>query len=134
VPEATYGAGFIYDLDLGERGALVTRASFQHRDQFAYTDSNFGYIDEADQVDANLTWNTPFDGLSVSLFGKNLLDEAVSGGDTQVPFGGAFAAQVPAGQNLSDGNNRPFDPNPAAGTFQPLQPGRVVGIELSIKG
>lgn len=134
VPEATYGAGFLYDLDLGARGSLVSRASFQHRDEFAYTDNNFGYVDAADQVDANLTWNTPYDGFSVSLFGKNLLDEAIAGGDTQVPFGGALAGAVPGGQNLSDGTNNTFDPNPAAGTFQPLQPGRIIGIEFSIKG
>lgn len=134
VPETTYGVGALYDLDLGARGSLVSRVSFQHRDEFAYTDNNFGYIDEADQVDANFTWNTPYDGLSVSLFGKNLLDESIAGGDTQVPFGGALAGAVPDGQNLSDGTNDVFDPNPAAGTFQPLQPGRVIGIELSIRG
>ena len=134
VPETTYGFGALYDLDLGARGSLVSRVSFQHRDEFAYTDNNFGYIDEADQVDANFTWNTPYEGLSVSLFGKNLLDEAIAGGDTQVPFGGALAPLVPDGQNLSDGTNDVFDPNPAAGTFQPLQPGRVIGIEFSIRG
>ncbi|MFN3911335.1 TonB-dependent receptor [Hyphomonas sp.] len=134
VPEMTYGFGVLHDLDLADRGALVSRVSFQHRDAFAYTDNNFGYVNEADMVDANFTWNTPFDGLSVSLFGKNLLDEVVSGGDTQVPFGGALAPLVPGGQNLSDGTNDPFDPNPAAGTFQPLQPGRTIGIEFTIRG
>ncbi len=134
VPEATYGVGVLYDLDLGSRGSLVSRASFQHRDEFAYTDNNFGYVDAADQVDANLTWNTPYEGFSISLFGKNLLDEAVAGGDTQVPFGGALAGAVPDGRNLSDGTNDVFDPNPAAGTFQPLQPGRTIGIEFTIRG
>jgi len=134
VPETTYGVGVLYDLDLGSRGSLVSRASFQHRDEFAYTDNNFGYVDPADQVDANLTWNTPYEGFSVSLFAKNLLDEAIAGGDTQVPFGGALAGAVPDGQNLSDGTNDAFDPNPAAGTFQPLQPGRTIGIEFTIRG
>jgi iron complex outermembrane receptor protein len=134
VPEATYGVGVLYDLDLGSRGSLVSRASFQHRDEFAYTDNNFGYVDAADQIDANLTWNTPYEGFSISLFGKNLLDEAVAGGDTQVPFGGALAGAVPDGRNLSDGTNDVFDPNPAAGTFQPLQPGRTIGIEFTIRG
>lgn len=134
VPEMTYGFGILHDIDLADRGALVSRISFQHRDAFAYTDNNFGYVNEADMVDANFTWNTPFDGVSVSLFGKNLLDEVVSGGDTQVPFGGALAPLVPGGQNLSDGTNDVFDPNPAAGTFQPLQPGRTIGIEFKIRG
>lgn len=134
VPEMTYGFGFIYDMDMGDRGSLVLRSNYQHRDKFAYTDNNWGWINPADMLDANLTWNTPIEGLSVSLFGKNLLDEVVSGGDTQVPFGGALAPLVPDGQNLSNGVNAPYDPFPAAGTFQPLQPGRTVGIEFKIRG
>lgn len=134
VPETTWGIGFVHDLNLGDHGTIVSRASFQHRDRFAYTDNNWGWVNEADMLDANLTWNTPFEGVSVSLFGKNLLDEVVSGGDTQVPFGGTLAPLVPDGQNLSTGVNAPYAPNPAAGTFQPLQPGRVLGIEFSIRG
>jgi iron complex outermembrane receptor protein len=134
VPETTYGFGFIYDLNMGDRGSLVLRSNYQHRDKFAYTDNNWGWINPADMLDANLTWNTPFEGVSVSLFGKNLLDEVVAGGDTQVPFGGALAPLVPGGQNLSNGVNAPYDPRPAAGTFQPLQPGRTVGIEFKIRG
>jgi iron complex outermembrane receptor protein len=134
VPETTYGFGFIYDLNMGDRGSLVLRSNYQHRDKFAYTDNNWGWINPADMLDANLTWNTPFESVSVSLFGKNLLDEVVAGGDTQVPFGGALAPLVPGGQNLSNGVNAPYDPRPAAGTFQPLQPGRTVGIEFKIRG
>lgn len=134
VPETTYGFGFIYDMDLGSKGSLVARSNFQHRDKFAYTDNNWGWINPADMLDANLTWNTPFEGVSVSLFGKNLLDEVVSGGDTQVPFGGTLAPLVPDGQNLSNGVNAPYDPRPAAGSFQPLQPGRTIGIEFKIVG
>ena len=132
VPEATYGVGFIYDLDLRERGSLVSRMNFQHRDKFAYTDNNFGWINPADQLDGNLTWNTPMDGVSVSFFGKNLLDEVVAGGDTQVPFGGTLAATAPGGTNYSTGVNVPFANHPAAGTFSPLQQGRVLGLEFTI--
>lgn len=134
VPETTYGFGFIYDMDLGDKGSLVARSNYQHRDKFAYTDNNWGWVNPADMLDANLTWNTPFDGFSVSLFGKNLLDEVVAGGDTQVPFGGTLAPLVPGGQNLSNGINAPYDPRPAAGSFQPLQPGRTIGIEFKIAG
>ncbi len=60
------------------------------------------------------------DGLSLSIYGKNLLDQVLAGGDTQLPFGtGPF----------SNGVNRPFDPNPAAGTFSPLMKGRQIGVE-----
>jgi iron complex outermembrane recepter protein len=74
-------------------------------------------------LDANLTWNTPYEGLSVSFYGKNLLDEVTAGGDTQIPFGGA----------LSNGVNQPFGAYPAAGTFSPLAKGRRIGLEISLE-
>jgi iron complex outermembrane receptor protein len=133
VPEATYGIGFIYDRDLGDNGSLVARANFQHRDKNAFTDNNWGWMNASDQVDANLTWNTPFDGLAVSIYGKNLLDEVVAGGDTQLPFGGSLAGFVPGGENLATGVNTPYASSPAAGTFSPLAKGRLLGFEVTIK-
>jgi len=53
------------------------------------------------------------------VFGRNLLDEVQFGGDTQLPF---------AGGTYSDGNNRPFDPHPGAGTFSPVNKGRELGV------
>ena len=124
VPEATYGFGFIYDKEIGNAGALVTRLNFQHRDKIAYTDNNFGWVQPVDNVSANLAWETPVDGVSLSLYGTNLLDEVQVGGDTQLPFPG------PRGNGL----NQPFGENPALTTFSPLKKGRVVGLELTIKG
>lgn len=120
VPDVTWGVGVIHELDLGS-SEILTRVNFQYRDEFAYTDSNFGWIQDSSNLDANITWNTPVDGLSFSLYGKNLLDQVQAGGDTQVPFGGP----------LSNGVNRPFDPRPAAGTFSPLNKGRQVGVEVT---
>ena len=88
VSPITFGAGIIHDLDLGTSGGLTTRVNFQRRDEFAYTDSNFGWIQAADILDANISWTTPIQGVSVSIYGKNLLDEVQAGNDTQVPFGG----------------------------------------------
>ncbi|MFM2300372.1 MAG: hypothetical protein RLZZ84_108 [Pseudomonadota bacterium] len=124
VPKWTWGIGVIHELGLGDRGGkLVTRVNFQHRDRYAYTDSNFGWVAKSDNIDANMTWNTPLKGLSISLYGKNLLDQVQFGGDTQIPFGaGAY----------SDGTNAAFDPRPAAGTFSPLAKGRVIGMEVAI--
>ncbi len=121
VPKTTWGLGLLYDLKLGETSSLITRVSFQHRDRSAYTDSNFGWLNASDQLEAGLDWKAN-SSLTLSLYGKNLLDEVQFGGDTQVPFGGV----------LSDGNNRPFDPRPAAGTFAPLNKGRVIGVEASV--
>ena len=123
VPEVTFGAGFIHELLL-RNGAIVSRINYQFRDEYAYTDNNFGYVQSADNLDANITWETSIDGLSFSIYGKNLLDEVQVGGDTQVPFGaGPF----------SNGVNRPFDSSPAAGTFSPLSKGRQVGAEVTFE-
>ncbi|TNE47558.1 MAG: TonB-dependent receptor [Sphingomonadales bacterium] len=122
VPEVTWGVGLIHELVL-PNGAIVSRINYQYRDEFAYTDNNFGYIQDADNLDANITWETPVDGLSFSIYGKNLLDQVQAGGDTQVPFGGS----------LSNGVNRPFDQFPAAGTFSPLSKGRQIGMEATFE-
>lgn len=124
VPEATYGFGFIYDKEIGGAGALVTRLNFQHRDKIAYTDNNFGWVQPVDNLSANIAWETPVDGVSLSLYGTNLFDEVQVGGDTQLPFPG------PRGNGI----NQPFGENPALSTFSPLKKGRVVGVELTIKG
>ena len=121
VPPITWGVGAIHETDLGS-GSLVSRVNFQFRDEFAYTDNNFGFIQNASNLDANVTWNTPVDGLALSIYGKNLLDQVQAGGDTQLPFGtGAF----------SNGVNAPFDPSPAAGSFSPLAKGRQMGVEAT---
>ena len=118
VPPITVGAGLIHELDLGSSN-ILTRINYQYRDEAAYTDDNLGWLNALSNLEANVTWNTPIDGLSLSVYGRNLLDEVQEGGDTQVPF---------AGPN-STGVRRPFAPNPTAGTFSPLMRGRNVGIE-----
>ncbi|HAU21543.1 MAG TPA: TonB-dependent receptor [Erythrobacter sp.] len=123
VPEVTFGAGLLHEVLL-HNGAIVSRINYQFRDEYAYTDNNFGFVQSSDNLDANITWETPIDGLAFSIYGKNLLDQVQVGGDTQLPFGtGAF----------SNGVNRPFDPSPAAGTFSPLSKGRQVGAEVTFE-
>ncbi|WP_017931827.1 TonB-dependent receptor [Robiginitomaculum antarcticum] len=124
VPKSTYGFGIIHSLDMNTAGTLNTRVNFQHRDKIAYTDNNFGWIQSANMLSANVGWDTPVEGVSLSLYGNNLLDEVQVGGDTQLPFPGP----------LSTGVDRPFADRPALTTFSPLKKGRVVGIELIIKG
>jgi len=118
VPQITWGLGVLHQLDLGS-SAIISRVNFQYRDKFAYTDNNFGWIPHAEVLDANVTWETPVEGLSFSVYGKNLLDNVQFGGDTQVPFGGA----------LSSGINAPFTQYPAGGTLSPLSKGRQIGVE-----
>ena len=122
VPEWTYGAQLIHELNFGNSN-VTTRVAFQHRDEFAFTDNNFGFIQEADMLELDITWNTPVEGLALSIYGENLLDEVQAGGDSQLPFGGA----------LSNGVNEPFDPAPAAGTLSPLKKGRLFGFEATYR-
>lgn len=118
VPPITVGAGLIHDWDLGNSN-ILTRVNYQYRDKAAYTDDNLGWLNDLSNLEANITWNTPIDGLSLSLYGRNLLDQVQEGGDTQVPFGGPN----------SSGQRIPFGARPQAGTFSPLMRGRNVGIE-----
>jgi len=118
VPPVVVGLGLIHDWDLGD-SSILTRVNYQYRDRAAYTDDNFGWLNDLSNLEANITWNTPMEGLSVSLYGRNLLDQVQEGGDTQVPFGGPN----------STGVQRPFQQQPGLGTFSPLMRGRNVGIE-----
>jgi len=121
VPKWTYGFGLTHNLPLGGDASVITSVRFQHRTSYAYTDNNFGWVSESDWLDADVTWNLPVNGWSISLYGRNLLDEVQFGGDTQIPYGGP----------LSNGVNRPFDPAPAAGTFSPLVKGRTLGVQVA---
>ena len=121
VPPITYGFGLMKEFDLGTSGAIIARANYQYRDRIAYTDSNFGWIQDANMVDMNITWETPVQGLSASLYGKNLLDEVQLGNDTQLPFPGPN----------STGLNYSYPALPAGGTFSPMKKGRLLGLELT---
>ena len=118
VPAVTWGMGLIHELLLGN-SEILSRVNYQFRDEFAYTDDNFGWIQAMSNLEANVTWVTPLDGLELSVYGRNLFDEVQAGGDTQLPFGGP----------RSNGVATPFQQFPAAGTFSPLQRGRNIGVE-----
>ncbi|MFZ5609218.1 MAG: hypothetical protein ACOY99_06385 [Pseudomonadota bacterium] len=83
--------------------------NYFRRDKSFYTDNNLGFLNSFDSLDANIAFTTLGQGATISLYGKNLLNEVQFGGDTQLPaaLGG--------------------------GTFSPLAKGRVFGIELKLK-
>ena len=125
-PRWTYGFGVVGDFKLPSGNAIVARTNFQHRDRFAYTDNNFGWITASDNIDASLSYKTG--GLTFTVYGRNLLDQVQHGGDTQL----GTAEQIPIfGGPLSTGVDQPFGQNPKAGTFSPLVRGRVLGIEVN---
>lgn len=118
VVPVTVGAGLIHELNVGA-SQFLTRVNYQYRDKAAYTDDNFGWLNDIQMLEANITWMTPMRGLSFSIYGRNLLDQVQEGGDTQLPFGGP----------RSNGVQQTFQQFPGAGTFSPLLRGRNIGIE-----
>jgi iron complex outermembrane receptor protein len=126
----SYGAGVIYDLPLGGVGTLTSRLDYSHRDEAAYTDNNFGFLNEADMLDASFGFSPDAQAWVISLYGRNLLDEVTHGGDTQLPPN-TFAAPIPA-PVLPDGTLAgPFG-GPGA-SFSPLNKGRVIGVEAQFR-
>jgi iron complex outermembrane receptor protein len=121
-PEWTLGGSLQYETRVRGADTLSANVFFQHRGRYAYTDNNWGFNSASDHLDASLAYEFADPGVTVRLYGRNLLDEVQFGGDTQLGFGGG---------PFSDGNNRPYDPRPAAGTFSPLHKGRVLGVELA---
>jgi len=97
----TASAGFTYIADTNY-GAYTVNFNYSHRDETPFTDNNLGFINEQDRIDASiaLTLNS---GLNFTLYGKNLTDEVLHGGDTQL----------------------------SNGTFSPLAKGRVIGLEVN---
>ncbi|WP_371397724.1 TonB-dependent receptor [Fretibacter rubidus] len=141
VPEWTYGFGIVHTADLGDNGGLTSTLNFQHRDRTAYTDSNLGWLNAVNMLNGNISWETPMEGVSLSIFGKNLLDEVQAGGDTQLSFGAGLTQALtggaplpPGGSNRATGVVQPFADNPTVGTFSPLKKGRRLGIEITIRG
>lgn len=122
-PKWTWGGSAIVTVPAGE-GAFTAAAFYQHRARYAYTDNNWGFNSASDQLDATLAYDLGEPGITMSVYGRNLLDEVQFGGDTQLGF---------AGGPFSDGTNRPYDPRPGAGTFSPIFKGRVLGLELAME-
>ena len=121
VPEITYGLGAVASF----ADAFTANVNWQYRDEVAYTDNNLGFIQDIHRVDANLSWATPVEGVTLSVYGKNLLDEVQAGGDTQLS--GAFGGPLSTGQVVT------FADQPTGGTFSPLKKGRVFGVELDLE-
>ena len=97
-PELSYSLGFTHDLDIGSWGFMTSRINYAYRDEMAFTDSNLGYIGEAEILDAGVDFYSNSGKWVFSLYGRNLLDNNWHGGDTQlpdtlngVPTGGTFA-------------------------------------------
>lgn len=104
----TYGVTAVFDTPVGDLGTLTAQVGFNHRDSSAFTDNNIGFFNAADMVDASISFLTADEHIEVSVYGRNLANEVVAGGDSQLPF------------------------FPGA-TFSPLNEGRVWGVEANYR-
>ena len=85
----TANIGATYDLDLGDAGWMTFRASYAFRDSAAFLDNNDprSYFDQMQQVNASVDYNSANGNWRVSLYGKNLNDQARWGNLTAASFG-----------------------------------------------
>ena len=102
--ELTFGAEGRYARNLGARGRLAFRVSVAHRDDSEITDDNLGVLDGGDVVDASVAFS-PSDSLTLTLYGRNLLDEVFRRSDFDLT-------------GLVDS------------TYSPLKEGRVLGLAM----
>ncbi len=99
-----YNLGFSYDLPAGNLGLFNIAASYSYRDENAYDDSNLNVFEEQERINASVNWFSANEQWRVSLYGKNLSDEANWGNLTSIA--GLFTAG-------------------------PMQRGRLVGLEIN---
>ncbi len=109
--ELTYSVGLLHDLTLGSWGIMSSRISYSYRDDSFYTDNNLGFLLEQERLDAGIDLAVNDGRWVFSLYGRNLTDEVLHGGDTQLPD---TISGVTTG-----------------GTFSPLAKGRTYGLEVT---
>ena len=113
----TGGISLTWQNEIFDGHQLLARLGYSHRDKQYYTDSNLGYFNDANIVDANITFTTNDQMTSLSVFARNLRDEVSHGGDTQLSKAAPFG--------YTEGGPTP--------SFSPLSKGRTFGVEATFK-
>jgi iron complex outermembrane receptor protein len=101
---SNYSLGFSWDIPTGSMGTFNLAGSYSFREENPYNDANTQIFDDQERIDASINWFSPGDSWSVSLYGKNLSDEANWGNLTGI------TADLTAG---------------------PMQKGRFLGLEVN---
>ncbi len=99
----SYSLGVSLDVPAGE-GLVNFASNYSYRERHPYNDSNTEFFDDQKRLNASVNWFLPNDAWQVSLYGKNLTDEANWGNLTSIS--GMFTAG-------------------------PMKKGRTVGIEVN---
>ena len=79
-----YSLGFSWDIPAGSMGLFNVAANYSYREGHPYNDSNTEIFDDQERIDASLNWFSPSERWQVSLYGKNLSDEANWGNLTSI--------------------------------------------------
>lgn len=77
--------GGTYAVQLEDIGELALRANYSYRSRAPYPDNNTAFLPPANVLDASISWS-PNDNITVSVFGKNLLNDEMFTSNT---FAGA---------------------------------------------
>lgn len=101
-----YSVGLSLDLPMGDAGLVNLATNFSYRESHPYNDSNSEIYEDQDRLNANINWFLPNDEWQISLYGKNLTDEANWGNLTSIS--GIYTAG-------------------------PMQQGRVIGLEVNFR-
>jgi iron complex outermembrane receptor protein len=112
--EVTGGVNLTWQDTIFAGNSLLARVAYSHRDKAPYNDNNTGILPATDMVDANLSFTTADQAITVSIFGRNLLDEVSFGVNVPLPSSPAFGFS---------GGRTP--------TIGIMSTGRVYGVEAS---
>ena len=104
--DSNYSAGFSWDIPTASAGLFNVSGNYSWREEHPYNDSNTEIFDDQERVNAAVNWFAPNDEWQVSLYGKNLTDEANWGNLTSIS--GLYTAG-------------------------PMQKGRIIGIEVNYR-
>ena len=117
--EWSVAVGGTYDQHVPGVGLFTLGADYAYRDDAAFTDDNRGTLPSGNVIDASLAYRPGSVTIasleaepSLSIYGKNLLNESFRTQDVPLPEAIGTA--------------------PLGGTFSPLRKGRVVGAELRV--
>ncbi len=101
-----YSVGASFDVPMGDAGLVNFATNYSYREGHPYNDSNSEIFDDQKRLNASVNWFLPNDEWQISLYGKNLTDEANWGNLTSIS--GIYTAG-------------------------PMQKGRVIGLEANFR-
>lgn len=98
--DLTYSLGLSRDFMVANWSASA-RFAYSYRDEVAYSDNNLGMIGEQNILDLGVDFYSPSENFSFGFYGKNLNDSVKHGNVSPVSWG----------------------------SFSPLMPGKIIGVE-----